>query len=172
MSARLLLSAAAVSLAAAACAPVTPPPPMGPPPAVVFNAAAFAWSAQPGTASIEGRTDYRADGRTWRCAGSVGLTPETPWTRQRFQTLYGSTDRAALPAAVVRARTVAEASADYRGFVRNTTCGVDGTFRFEGLPQGAWFVIVPVTPQGGGEAVVLMRRVETRNGRTVQVTLS
>lgn len=152
--------------ALAACATGSPPPPT----VAVFDATAFAWSTAPGQAGISGRVAYAGGARAWRCAGSVGLTPETPWTRQRFQTLYGSTERAAIPAAVVRARTVTEASADYQTFVRSTTCDANGRFRFEQLPAGSWFLIAPVTTEGA-EAVVLMRRVQTRGGQVTDVTL-
>ena len=123
-----------------------------------------------GTNEINGQVAYVGGARRWSCAGSVGVPPETPWPRPRFQTLYGSAERAALPAAVVRARTVAEASDDYRAFVRNTSCDSSGRFSFEGLPDGAWFVIAPVTSEGS-DPVVLMRRVETRGGRVTMVTL-
>ena len=145
----------------------------GPAPAssvAVFDAAAFAWSAVPGDNAISGRVAYVGGGRSWSCAGSVGLTPETPWTRQRFQTLYGSTQRAAIPAAIVRARSVTAASADYQGFVRSETCDNQDRFRFDNLPAGNWFVIVPVT-DGGSEPVVLMRRVTTRGDQITDVTL-
>src|SRR5688572_30087138 len=123
-----LIPLAPLALAAslAACAP-SDPVLTGPQP-IVFSAEAFAWSAVAGPSSIEGRVAYAGGGRAWRCAGSVGLTPETPWTRQRFITLYGSAERAALPAAVIRARTVAEASADYQAYVRSTTCDNEGRF--------------------------------------------
>lgn len=168
---KLRSSAAALALAAsaavvAACGGPPPPNPM----VAAFDATAFAWSVAPGDNGIQGQVGYVGGAREWTCAGSVGLTPETAWTRQRFQTLYGSAERAALPAAVVRARTVSEASADYRAFVRNTTCDRTGRFSFEGLPDGAWFVIAPVTAEGQ-EPVVLMRRVETRGGRVAMVTL-
>lgn len=147
--------------------------PMGdfraPPPSRAFNAADFAWSARQGQASIDGRVDYRREGRAFTCTGSVALTPDTPYTRARFQTLYGSTDRAAVPEAVVRARTVPDPNADYRSFVRSATCQ-DGRFSFSGLPDGGWFLITPVTA-GGEERVVLMRYVETRGGRRTAVTL-
>lgn len=134
----------------------------------VFNAEDFAWSTASGSASIDGRVDYRRNGQAFDCTGSVGLTPDTPYTRQRFRTLYGSTDRAAVPEAIVRARTVPDPNADYRSYVRSTTCR-DGRFSFTGLPAGGWFVIVPVSA-GGEERVVLMRYVTTRNGR-VSITL-
>ena len=144
-----------------------PGPRSGPGPAV-FRADDFAWSTASGSASIDGRIDYRRNGRAFDCTGSIGLTPDTPYTRARFRTLYGSTDRAAVPEAIVRARTVADPSADYRSFVRSTTCE-DGRFTFSGLPAGGWFIIAPVSA-GGDERIVLMRHVTTRGGR-VSVTL-
>lgn len=159
----LALAAATAVLSACASAP-------DPRPTIVFDATAFAWSVAPGMNEIHGQVAYLGGGRSWACAGAVGLTPETVWTRQRFQTLYGSSQRAALPAAVVRARTVAEASADYRTFVRDTTCDDEGRFAFSGLPDGDWYLIVPVVADGA-EPVVLMRRVETRGGRVAMVAL-
>jgi hypothetical protein len=144
-----------------------PGPRSGPAPGV-FRADDFTWSTRSGSASIDGRIDYRRNGRVFDCTGSVGLTPDTPYTSARIRTLYGSTDRAAVPESVVRARTVADPSADYRSFVRSTTCE-NGRFSFSGLPDGGWFIIAPVSA-GGEDRVVLMRHVFTRNGR-VSVTL-
>ena len=70
---------------------------------------------------------------------SAGLTPDTPYTRARFRTLYGSTERAAVPAAVVRARTVPDANANYSDFVRSEPCRA-GRFQFDGLPDGDYAV--------------------------------
>lgn len=169
MSVRPILLAAALSATAvAACAPV-PPGGYGPPPtAAVFNAQDFAWSQRGGQAAIEGRVDYRRDGRAYACTGSAGLTPDTPYTRQRFAALYGSTDRAAVPEAVVRARNVPDPNADYRAFVRSERCD-NGRFRFAGLPDGGWFVIVPV--DAGGDRIVLMQFVQTRGGRVTQIVM-
>lgn len=171
MSQPALRSFAAVALlaaGAAACAPLPPPGPYSPAPAA-FSEADFAWSARRGQGAINGRVDFRRDGRLYDCTGSVALTPDTPYTRARFQSLYGSIDRAALPEAVVRARTVPDPNADYRSYVRAETC-TDGRFAFSGLPDGSWFVIAPVSA-GGEDRVVLMRRVATRGGRAVAVVL-
>lgn len=165
---RPLVATAALAAAALLSACATGPAPG--PTVAMFDAAAFAWSTTPGQASVSGQIAYAGGGRRWACAGSVGLTPETPWTRQRFQTLYGSTSRAAIPAAVVRARSVTEASADYQAFVRSETCDETGRFRFEGLPAGNWYVIAPVTAEGQ-DAVVLMRRVSTSGAQSTNVTL-
>lgn len=165
-----VLTLAAVAVMGAACAPTAmntlPPPP--PPPTSAYSAAAFGWSAQTGQAGIEGRVAFRRDNTAYACTGSVALTPDTPYTRARFATLYGSTTQAAVPEAVVRARTVSDPNADYRSFVRSSTCA-DGRFTFSGLPDGSWFIIAPVS--AGGDRIVLMRRVETRGGRLLTVTL-
>lgn len=159
-------AAVAVMAGLAACAPV--PAPMGYAPSRAFSAADFGWSSRVGTAGIEGRVAFGRDGRNFACTGSVGLTPDTPYTRARFLTLYGSTEQAAVPEAVVRARTVADPNADYRSYIRSTNCE-NGRFRFDGLPDGGWFLITPVS--AGGDRVVLMRHVVTRSGTTANVTL-
>ncbi len=169
MSARHLILLAALGAVLAACETV-PVGDYGPgpgPTSAAFNAEDFAWSTRSGRGSIEGRVDFSRDGQSFDCTGSVALTPDTPYTRARFRTLYGSTDRAAIPEAVVRARTVPDPNADYRSFVRSTTCQ-NGRFEFSGLPDGDWFIITPVS--AGGDRIVLMRRIGTRGGR-VSVTL-
>ncbi|MBX9461192.1 MAG: hypothetical protein KL785_09000 [Brevundimonas sp.] len=168
-----LIAAVALGGALSACETVPMGGGFGPGPGAgsapgVFRADDFAWSTRSGSASIDGRIDYRRNGRAFDCTGSVGLTPDTPYTRARIRTLYGSTDRAAVPEAIVRARTVADPSADYRSYVRSTTCQ-NGRFSFSGLPDGGWFIIAPVSA-GGDDRVVLMRHVNTRSGR-VSVTL-
>lgn len=134
-----------------------------------FNAADFAWSGVNGTGSVSGRIDYAQNGTRYTCTGSVALTPVTPYTRARFRNLYGSIDRAALPESVVRARTVPDPNADYRSYVRSSTCA-DNRFQFNGLPAGEWFIIAPVSA-GGQERVVMMQRIRTRDGARVDVTL-
>ena len=169
MSIRSILAVAALVAGTAACA-TGPAANYGPPPSSAFSAEAFGWSTLQGQASIDGRVGYRRDGVVFGCTGSVALTPDTPYTRARFRTLYGSTEQAAVPEAVVRARTVADPNADYRSFVRAGTCA-DNRFNVGGLPDGGWFVIVPVSAANGGERVVLMRRVETRGGRMITVSM-
>ncbi len=169
MSLRLAaILAAPLAAAAALSACATAPGPAPYAASMAFSASDFGWSARQGTAGIEGRVAYGRDGQSFACTGSVALTPDTPYTRQRFQTLYGSTEQAAVPEAVVRARTVADPNADYRSYVRSATCE-QGRFRFDGLPEGGWFLITPVS--AGGDRVVLMRHVVTRAGTTANVTL-
>lgn len=171
MSIRPLLAFAApcaiIAGAVVACAPV--PPAYGPnvPPAA-FSLADFGWSQAPGRGAIDGRIDFNLQGQRYDCTGPVALTPDTPYTRARFNTLYGSTNRAAIPETIVRARTVADPNAEYRSFVRPGRCEAN-RFRIGDLPDGSWFLIAPV--RAGDETIVLMRRVQTRGNREIVVTL-
>ena len=168
MSIRPFILLGAVVAALAACAPT--PGPYGAVQPAAFRADDFAWSQAVGQSSIEGRVAFSQDGKSYACVGSAGLTPDTPYTRARFRTLYGSTERAVVPAAVVRARDAGEAGGDYRAYVRSETCD-GGRFRFSALPDGGWFLIVPVRAEGDEGPLVLMRHVTTRGGRVVSVTL-
>lgn len=160
-----LVAVVAGGLALSACATTPMGGPAGP---AVFSADDFAWSTRAGQASIEGRVAFAQGGKTFHCVGNVGLIPDTRYTRARIDRLYGASDRAAVPAAVVRARSAGEQGADYRSYERAHACDSDA-FRFSGLPDGGWFLIAPV--KAGDEIMVLMRRVQTRGGRAVTVTL-
>ena len=154
--------------------PTAPQPP--PPPPTPLDE--FAWSAQRGTNGLAAVVNYRPRaGERWSCAGSsVGLTPETSYSRNRIQTLYGATERTIQTVAEVRARSAANAGLDYGQFVKSTSCDAKDSFVFQGLPDGAWFLIVRVRPisaagQPTGEGVVIMQRIELRGGGTRQISL-
>jgi hypothetical protein len=86
--------------------------------------------------------------------------------------LYGSPVAASAPVSIVRARTPSAGAGDYARFVRRTTCDTGNRFTFEGLPDGAWFVITVGKPvDRPGEPMAVTRRVETHGG-SVSVTLS
>ena len=179
-----ILVALAGAALVSACAPSLGPPPPGgggrpaaPPPPIAgsasFSAQDFAWSQRQGSNVIAGRVTYRQGPTRYTCAGAaVVLTPETRWSSRRMAALYGSTDRAALPADEVRARTPSAPAGDAGPFVKRTTCDDADQFAFGGLPDGAWYAITVVRPAGGtGGTVALMKRVVVRGGRTVPVTL-
>ena len=87
--------------------------------------------------------------------------------------LYNSPNASALPVEQVRARTPSAPSGDYSAFVKRTVCDADSRFSFSGLANGAWYVITvgkPVAPATGDD-IAVMRRIEIRGGRTVNVEL-
>jgi hypothetical protein len=178
MSRISLISASAALLLVTACAPILGPPPPppgagGPPSATEFRPGDFSWSAVPGPGRVDGRLVYRMGQTRYSCSGQgVVLTPETLWSRRRMTILYNSPDRAALPAAEVRARTPSAPSGDYSAFVKRTVCDANSHFSFSGLANGAWYVITVAKAVGGaGPDIAVMRRVEIRRGRPVNVEL-
>lgn len=155
-------------------APVPPPPP--PPPqaaapsgiiiATPFRAEDFGWSVRAGTARIQGLTAQGAS-----CAGkAVALTPDAPYSRERIHALYGSTEYAVLPMATVRAKTIANDNPAMRGFVRAARCDAAGTFVFDKLAAGPYFIIAEVDDPSGQK--VIMRHVVAVAGRTLQAPLN
>jgi hypothetical protein len=128
-----------------------------------FRLQDFGWSKAPGRGLIRGTIGYRAENVSYTCQGKdVVLLPETAWSRSRVLTLYGSSEAAAVPADVVRSRTV-PAPADYALVVKHSTCDAANRFEFQGLPAGRWFLITLASPLSGpAMPVVVMRRVDTR----------
>ena len=149
----LILLLASASLAG--CETAGPPPPIVVPPPPVseaFRAADFAWSTTPGANRIDGVLAMRTGAVRYSCSGStVILMPQTPWSQRRVTTLYGSPTAATVPVDVVRA---------------------GDRFTFGNLADGTWFLITLARPStAGGAQVAVMRRVETRGGRPIQVVL-
>ena len=162
VSAGLLAACAETPLGPAAPGEAGPPQALGP--AGPFDARDFAWSLRPGDGGIHGVLGYRASGQRFSCdGGDVILTPETAWSRRRMVILYGSATAAAIPVSIVRARTPSAPAGAYARFVRKATCDGANRFTFDGLPDGAWFVLTVARPAGGeGETMAIMRRVDVR----------
>lgn len=172
------LTAAILLLGAlGACEPMYGPPPPSrittPTPDTQFRASDFAWSKAPGRNVLAGQVTYHAGALRYGCAGSpVVLTPETPWSKKRIGVLYLSTERAALPIDDVRGRSDIAPPGNSEPYVRKVTCDGASRFTFSGLPDGAWYVVVPAKPvDGKGPTLALMRRVVTRGGRTASFDL-
>ena len=172
---RLLLALPLAALAAACAVPPRYQPPPPPLSSATVRAEDFAWSTAEGANTITGAVAHRTRAGAWTCAGgSVGLTPETDYSRRRVEALYGSTRRAVLPVQLVRSRAVEEAAEDYSRYVRTVRCDSEGRFTFTGLPDGAWYVIAQAKPGPGAapeDALAVMQRVETRGGRTAVLKL-
>jgi hypothetical protein len=159
---------------------LTPPPPAPPPPPppplaaapsgitiqTPFRADDFAWSVKPGTARIQGLTARNAS-----CAGkAVALTPVAPYSSERIRALYGSLTYAVLPIGVVRAKTILNDNPAMRGYVRAARCDQNGTFVFDKLAAGPYFIIAEVEDPSGPQ--VIMRKVQAVAGRTLQAPLN
>ena len=147
-----------------------PPPPQVAPGG--FNAQAFAWSVSPGPGSLAGRVAYRSQsGERWTCSGqTIALIPGAGYSAERMRVLYGSDDRAVVPAAEVRNRNAAQPGVDYGRYVRTAACDAHDQFSFAHLPVGTYFLIARARPRGNApgpnEGVVVMQRLDLGPGLT------
>jgi hypothetical protein len=137
-----------------------------------FREGDFAWSRAAGTGGISGILTFRDGSTRYSCRGrDVILIPETPWVRRRMYILYGAVDGAVVPADIVRARTPQTSSGDYASYARKAICDGANKFDFQGLADGAWYVITLARPEDGSAgAMAVMRRVEV-HGAPRQVNL-
>jgi hypothetical protein len=155
------------------------PPPMQPRPFAPqgFDPNEFGWSSAVGPNAVIGRVQYRAaSGAMWSCAGqTIALIPRTRYSAARMRSLYASDDHAVVPVEIVKARDAASPGVDYGRFVRTAVCDVRNGFVFDHLPDGGFFIIARALPQKKPGAtdtgVVVMQRVEVRNGAGLKITL-
>jgi len=168
--------AIAVVFAAGCAVPAPPAPPaqMSSP----FNAADVAWSAAPGTATVEGRAAIAAGGVSHTCAGSEAqLVPAGTYASEMMRMVFGNDARGYVTLAS-SPRYPASIAPDFSRTIRRVGCDADGRFRFAGVPAGRWYVFSNViwasaggeggAPQGGA----LMQRVEVAEGARANVLLA
>ena len=185
----LALAATATALVAGCETPqMSGPSPssMGPPPALQprpfaplgFDANEFAWSSALGSNAVIARVQYHAaSGALWSCSGqTIALIPRTRYSAARMRSLYESDDHAVVPVEVVKSRDAARPGVDYGRFVRTAACDARNSFVFDHLPDGGFFIIARAVPKAKAPAaadtgVVVMQRVEVRNGAGLKLTL-
>ena len=124
-----------------------------------------------GTNTIKGQAFLRQrGGGVVTCAGSaVHLIPAGRYARERVQNIYGTTVRPA------QARVLADApDPEYVAHRRETRCDAQGSFSFDRLADGQYFVGTRVTwevanqPQGGN----VMAPANVSGGQTLEVIIS
>ena len=167
----------ATAMMLASCASTMPAPRYLRQATIPFNAADAAWSTRPGKNTISGSALMRTMvGDVKTCAGLlVELIPETPYARERMAISFGSGDSGYFPASNL---TAPAPYPEYNRTVRRSVCDAQGTFSFEGLPDGAYFVTASVVwnipmrdvalVQGGD----LMQRVTVGGGETHKIVLT
>lgn len=157
--------------------PPPPPAPLRPTQAPGFDPSDFAWSSAVGANAVIGRVAYHAaSGAVWSCAGqTIALIPRARYSAARMRALYESDDHAIVPVGEVKARDAAQPGVDYGRFVRTAVCDARNGFVFEHLPDGSFFIIARAVPHDKAVAanagVVVMQRVEVRNGAGLKITL-
>lgn len=148
-----------------------------------FKQSDFAWAKAAGNNTITGSAVLRTVGGEVRSCGGfeVDLIPAVQYSAERMAHLYGNAQRGYQPVPTLFQSTVTFANdpIDYQLVGRKSACDAQGNFEFRDLPDGGYFVVVPIVwsvptgayssePQGGR----LMRRVDVAGGKTERVVLT
>ena len=140
-------------------APQTYAPPPAPPASAIVGHAAF----------------HLKNGGHGSCTGlSIALMRDTPSFRDRVAKLYGSTDRASLPIATVKARSARLGPAPNAPLVATVQCDASG-FRFDRIASGDYYIIGRVklaAPTEAPEDYVVLRSVAVADGQISEVSLA
>lgn len=131
------------------------------------------WARQNGTNTVNAVAATETAGTRHTCNGqSANLIPDSPYARARMTAIFGSA------AGGMRAASAGPVKFEhddplYVSSLRTTRCTPAGTFSFQRVPDGTWYVTTSVKWNGpsGVEGGSMMRRVELTGGKTVKVTL-
>jgi len=165
-----LAALALATLAACAAPPARPPVNLG----VSFDAAAAQQMLLDGVNSIRGSAFLRQQGGgVVTCAGAqVSLVPATAYAKRVYMALYGTDTGQARHLGY--AVDVEPKSDDFGRLMKHTQCDAQGTFSFERVADGDYFVettvkwIVGGVPNGGP----IMRRVAVSGGAIASIVVA
>lgn len=146
-----------------------------------FNPNGVAWSKKAGPNAIAGVARLEADnGKLRTCASlPVRLAPDSAYTRERVEMLYGDSDAAFVDAEEAqRARTQAGTNVpkSYENALKAAVCDTKGRFVFKNLPDGTYYVMAPVVWRNKvgevSEGGFFMQRVTVRGGETKRIAMA
>jgi len=142
-----------------------------------FNPAEVAWASRAGTGKILGSAVIQTAGGIPRtCAGKeVNLIPVSAYSSERMYGIYGGVSKGFVPTSAQRWNIVRNVA--YESSVRKATCDAQGSFEFDELPSGSYFINTTVIwstgrqyepPTGGG----LMLNVTVNEGKSIKAVLT
>ena len=125
---------------------------------------------------VEGRVFVRLwTGEEVPCRDkTVLLVPRTAFSEERIEYLYGGTREPGLRRHLKGSRKLEAPDPEYREYMRKAPCNQAGEFRFEGLADGAYFVVGGVSWREtvGWVSISMMQPVQVENGQRLHVILT
>lgn len=138
----------------------------------------MAWAQGEGRNTVTGFAVLRTiSGEARTCAGlTVNLIPDNSYARERMSAIFGSTVKGQRSANEGPVKFGSDDDRAYIALLRQTRCDGQGSFTFERIPDGIWYVTTSVTWKANPgsfltEGGSMMQRVELQGGLTVRVTL-
>lgn len=134
-----------------------------------FDPAAAAFVNTEGRASISGQAFVRqTNGKLLRAVGTdVFLIPRTAYSDERVAALYGQGD------SLKWGVRVPEAEPLYGQYVRKTVASSSGSFRFDRVADGGYYVVAMIFQPGEYVATQfpILERVTIKGGRSARVVM-
>lgn len=133
-----------------------------------FDPAAAAFINSPGKASISGQAFVRQDdGKVLRALGTdIYLIPRTPYADERVAAIYGAGDKQKWGA------RVPDADPGYEQSMRKTVASSGGSFRFDHVADGNYYVVAMIFQPGGvAFEFPILERVTVKDGQSVRIVM-
>ena len=172
MKRAVLLLGSLVAVTVAGCAQIAPQPSALSTP---IPASDVDWSRKSGGNTVSGSAIITTGGTSHSCAGqSAVLIPDSDYARARMTAIFGNATKG------MRAASLGPAKFDrddplYVSTRRTTRCDSSGSFSFQRIPDGGWYVTTSVKWQGAGasqaEGGSVMQRVDVHGAKLVKVSL-
>ena len=148
----------------------------------VYNPEEILWSKLDGDSSVSGSAFLRTNGGAIvTCAGyKIRLYPESTYANERLSYLYGNLDNGfnlvygSSTRGLSGVKKIDSGDPRYHADGRVSNCDVDGKFKFTNLPNGVYYLSVPVlwntnvNAQGG----YLLKKVDLTSGGDLEVVLT
>ena len=141
-----------------------------------FDAREAAYIHDTGANVVEGRVFVRLwTGEEVPCRDKpVLLVPRTAFSEERIEYLYGGTREPGLRRHLKSSRKLEAPDSRYREYMRQAPCEGAGTFRFEDVADGAYFVIGGAAWKEtvGWVSISMMQPVDVEGGELVKMVLT
>ena len=104
------------------------------------------WVHEKGTAIVTGQAFLKTVGGDVKtCAGNtIKLVPSSAYSDERIKYVYGNSDTGYYPQMTFLGKRLPEAPSSYYEYVLNSICDANGNFEFNDVPEGNFYLLVPV----------------------------
>ncbi|CDT53427.1 putative lipoprotein [Vibrio coralliirubri] len=168
-----LIAVAIGSIALAGCATVTPMQ-------NTFAPSDVEWSQEEGDATVRGQAFLRTvGGEVKTCAGyQIDMVPVSPYSEERISIIYGNTVKGFRSTSPFSAGgTPPQAPAEFLNYNLVSVCDATGSFEFEDVPAGEYFIVSGITWQVSSDSIVpeggtLMQRIKVKSASNKKYIMS
>ncbi|UYN93517.1 MAG: hypothetical protein KIT25_15815 [Enhydrobacter sp.] len=139
-----------------------------------FQTGSVAWAMGTGSNSLTGSAVFKHGGGEARpCTDvPVRLVPDSAYARLRLQELFGSELAGTTTGSGFGIYGPERFDAGWLEAAKTANCGVQGSFAFDSVPDGTWYVVSTwVAWDKDGRGSTMFKRVDLKGGQAVTINL-